>query len=279
MRQSVLTLLVSVTAAAVLWVPATTSGAVIGIDDRSAGPTGPVWREPAYGPFRDEVAAAGHTLTPRGSFNESDLAGIDALLLLQPMYPHQAFLEQEIADVHGFVARGGGLIVIGEGGWESDATVENLNALVSPYGVAYGNQARAGGGTTVTGFNAHPLTEGVETIGLDFYRALGRVDAPAIDLTSGAINVLAAVQGAGGAGNVLFLSDLSGFAGPSSDRPLSFGDNRQLLQNVLRFAAIPEPGTGALLLVALGPCAMRRRGARDERPANGIAPARGRRRR
>ena len=268
MRGRVLTALASLTAAVVATPPATTSAAIIGIDDRSAGPKGPLWSDTPYAPFRDAVAASGHTLTPRQSFTQSDLEGLDTLILLQPMYKDQSFSSREMEDVQGFVARGGGLIVVGEGGWESDTTVDNFNALVSPYGVAYAAGALATQGATITGFNPHPLTQGVETIGLDFYRPLSRVAAPAVDLTSGGINVLAVVSGVDGAGNVLFLSDLSSFAGPESNRPLSFEDNLRLLRNVLQVATVPEPGAWWIGLGAAGLFALRRRrAARGKRSA------------
>jgi PKD repeat protein len=98
----------------------------------------------------------------------------------------------------------------------------------------------------VRGFVPHPVTDGITSIGVDFQRPLLSMRSPAVDLTlgSGADDILAAVWGQQGAGNVVLISDVS-LWGNATDRSIDFGDNRLLLLNILAFitshTAIPPP--------------------------------------
>jgi hypothetical protein len=86
--------------------------------------------------------------------------------------------------------------------------------------------------------------------GVDYQRWLISITSPAIDLTigSGADDALAVVNGVGGAGNVVLLTDSSMWRdlGVGSDRSLRTCDNQLLLENIVRFT-IPEPATVSLL--------------------------------
>jgi hypothetical protein len=160
------------------------------------------------------------------------------------------FSSSEISAIHAFVDGGGGLVVHAEGGTGSGDFVNNLNSLVSPYGVVYADLATANSGVTITGLVAHPVTDGVTMIGVDYHRKLISITSPAVDLTikSGEYNVLAVVNGIGGAGNVVMLSDTTLWKDPEagSNYSLITGDNRLLLENIVKFT-IPEPTTVSLL--------------------------------
>ena len=66
------------------------------------------------------------------------------------------------------------------------------------------------------------------------------------------------VNAVGGSGNVVLLADVSMWSNVS-DRPITFGDNRQFLENAVNFVAIPEPGSASLFLIGAGFLMRRRR--------------------
>jgi len=243
--------------------PSTSPAGIVGIDSRHGfDASAKLATGENFDAFRATITALGHTIVPKSSFNTADLAGLDMLILNQPYSQNSpaAYSSSEIAAIHDFVNSGGGLMVHGEGGTGSDAYVGNLNMLVSPYGVVYAGSATEGSGHTISGFVSHPVTEGVSMIGIDYQRREITITSPAIDLTigSGADNALAVVNGFAGAGNVVLLSDTNiwddGETG--SDRPITFGDNQLLLENIVQFT-IPEPATA--LLLGLGGVALLRK--------------------
>jgi hypothetical protein len=205
-----------------------------------------------YDSFRETITALGHTIVPVYSFETADLVGLDSLILKQPYLENSpaGFSDSEISAIHDFVDTGGGLVVHAEGGTGSEDFVDNLNSLVSRYGVVYADVATANSGVMITGFVAHPVTNSVSMIGVDYQRKLISITSPAMDLTikSGEYNVLAVVNGIGGAGNVVMLSDTTLWKDPEvgSDYSLITGDNRLLLENIVQFA-VPEPTTVSFL--------------------------------
>jgi hypothetical protein len=207
-----------------------------------------------YDTFRETITALGHTIVPVSSFDAADLVGLDCLMLKQPYAVNSpaGFSDSEISAIHSFVDSGGGLVVHAEGGTGSEDFVDNLNRLVSPYGVVYAGLATANSGVMITGLVAHPVTEGVTSFGVDYQRKLISITSPAIDLTirSGEYNALAVVNGIGGAGNVVMLSDTTLWIDPEagSNYSLTTGDNQLLLENIVRFT-IPEPATVWLLFL------------------------------
>ena len=160
-------------------------------------------------------------------------------------------------------------MVHAEGGTGSEDFVYNLNSLVSPYGVVYADLATANSGVVITGFVAHPVTNSVNMIGVDYQRKLISITSPAIDLTikSGEYNVLAVVNGAGGAGNVVMLSDTTLWKDPEAGSNYSIisGDNRLLLENIVQFT-VPELTTVWMLF--LGSLALLRKRRRPERTSH-----------
>jgi hypothetical protein len=233
--------------------PSISHALIIGLDSRNGMYDSTVFATgDEYDTFRATITALGHTIVPVSSFETEDLVGLDSLMLKQPYSENSpaGFSDSEISAIHAFVDGGGGLVVHAEGGTGSEDLVENMNSLVSPYGVIYADLATANSGITITGLAAHPVTDGVTMIGVDYQRKLISITPPAIDLTikSGEYNVLAVVNGIGGAGNVVMLSDTTLWKHPEagSNYSLITGDNRLLLENIVQFT-IPEPATVSLL--------------------------------
>lgn len=231
------------------------SAATIGIDARNGGANANLALGSDFGFFRGAVTSSGNTIVNLFSFNTTDLASLDALILTQAMDPGPSeYSIAEISAVHNFVANGHGLLVVGEGGLSSDATVPNLNSLVMRYGVTYAGVPLGGSGDFVGSFATHALTIGLGTVGVDFYRPLSLIASPAVDLTLAGPDFLAAVNGVGGSGNVVLIGDSSMWADPNflgvgSDTPINFGSNRLLLQNTLSFITVPEPSSCTLLVM------------------------------
>jgi hypothetical protein len=237
----------------VITAPSISLAAIIGIDshhgvlDSSTLAAGD-----DFGTFRRTITALGHTIVPISSFETADLVGLDTLVLNHAYSQNNpaGYSASEISAIHVFVNGGGGLVVHAEGGYGSNAYVDNLNILVSPYGIIYADSATEGAGHTITDMAAHPVTNGVTMFGVDYQRREVSITAPAIDLTigSGPDDALAVVNGVGGAGNVVLLSDTSMWSDPGtgSERSITFGDNQLLLENIVTFI-IPEPATVSLL--------------------------------
>jgi hypothetical protein len=243
--------------------PSTSLAAIIGIDSRNGMYESTIFATgDEYDTFRATITALGHTIVPVSSFETEDLVGLDSLMLKQPYLVNSpaGFSDSEISAIHAFVDGGGGLVVHAEGGTGSGDYVDNLNSLVSPYGVLFADLATANSGVTITGLVAHPVTDGITMIGVDYQRKLISITPPAIDLTirSGEYNALAVVNGIGGAGNVVLLSDTTLWKDPEagSNHSLITDDNRLLLENIVQFT-IPEPATVSLL--CLGSLALLRK--------------------
>lgn len=226
---------------------------IIGLDGRNGMYDSTIFATgEQYDSFRETITALGHTIVPVYSFETADLVGLESLMLKQPYSENSpaGFSDSEIAAIHAFVNGGGGLVVHAEGGTGSEDFVDNVNNLVSPYGVVYADLATANSGVMITGLVAHPVTDGVTVFAVDYQRKLISIAPPAIDLTirSGEYNVLAVVNGIGGAGNVVMLSDTTLWKDPGagSDYSLITGDNKLLLENIVQFT-IPEPATISLL--------------------------------
>ena len=245
---------------------------IIGLDSRNGMYDSTIFATgDEYDTFRATITSLGHTIVPVSSFETEDLVGLDCLMIKQPYAGNSptGFSDSEISAIHDFVDTGGGLVVHAEGGTGSEDFVYNLNSLVSPYGVVYADLATANSGVVITGFVAHPVTNSVNMIGVDYQRKLISITSPAIDLTikSGEYNVLAVVNGAGGAGNVVMLSDTTLWKDPEAGSNYSIisGDNRLLLENIVQFT-VPELTTVWMLF--LGSLALLRKRGRPERKSH-----------
>jgi hypothetical protein len=243
-----------------------TQGAVIAVDARHSDlATGEAFSE-----FRATIFAAGHTIVSISNFTSAELDGVDALIARQPRFFNVFYMPDEISAIWEFVSGGNGLLFIGDGGRDTDVTYTNANAILAPYGLGFSSNVSYISGGTITGFVPHPLTLGVTSIGVDYNRALATITAPAIDLTVSAgfgNNILAGVTGENGAGNVVAYSDTDTWRNPGlADTSIAFGDNRQLLENIVQFIVVPEPASVALLGIGVvGFCCRRfRRGAASQ---------------
>jgi hypothetical protein len=237
-------------AAACVYAPVV-EGAIIGIDDRNGfDASSYLGTGEDYDLFRDVITSLGHTIVPLTSFDAGDLTGLDAVFVKHPYSGSQAFSASEISALQTFVAGGGGLVAGADGGGGSDSHVDNFNDLVSPYGVVFAPSAIDPAGHVVSDLVAHPVTAGVSSFGVDFQRTLISISGPALDLTvgSGSDDALAVVDGVGGAGNVVLLSDTTLWkdADTGADYPLTALDNQLLLENIVGYA-IPAPPVLALL--------------------------------
>jgi hypothetical protein len=192
----------------------------------------------------------GHTIVPLSTFGAGDLVGLDAVFVQHPYSGPQAFTASEISALQAFVSNGGGFVAAGEGGGSSDSFVDNFNELVAPYGVTYAASASDPAGHIVSGFVDHPVTAGITSFGVDFQRVMTSISGPALDLTlgGGSDDALAVVDGVGGAGNVVLLTDVSMWKDPDAgpDYPINALDNQLLLENIVGYA-IPAPPAFALL--------------------------------
>ncbi len=223
------------------------SADTIGVDDRTS-----VYDNFASGAsfseWRAVVAGLGHTIVPLTSFTLADLAGLDALVVLQPFVTPYSFSAAEVAAIPAFVAGGGGLWMIGEGGIETGASLSNFNQVASALGVTYTTNLFDGSGLAVSGFVAHEVTSGVVSYGVDYHRAMSAV-APALDLTvsGGNQNVLCVRDGTGGAGNVAFTGDTNCWenAGSPNDYDIASLSNRILLENIVTYIVGVAPLSAA----------------------------------
>jgi hypothetical protein len=230
---------------AALFASSLSQAAVIGIDNRDGGDLlnglSSFLGSSRYSTFRSIITSGGNTIVLLTKFDSAHLAGLDAVILKQPDSITHQFSTTEISSLHSFVSAGHGLLVQGEGGFNTDDTTPNLNLLVAPYGVSYASAASQANGYAIGGILPSPLTVGVSSIGVDFERTFSSVSSPAVDLTiaSGSDDGLAYLPG----GRVAFLSDASLWADPStgSDRDITFGSNRQLLSNAITYISVPEP--------------------------------------
>ncbi|MDA1017739.1 MAG: S8 family serine peptidase, partial [Planctomycetota bacterium] len=233
--------------------PSTGGPAVIGIDNRHGfssldylGSGG------SFDEFRAEIVNAGHTLVLLNSFNAADLAAVDALILNQSYSQNaSAYTTTEMAAIENFVIGGGGLMVHGDGGGGN--LVDNLDQLAAPFGISFFATASEGDGHTVTQFVSHELTDGLNSVGVDYQRRV-IASSPSQDLTiqGGADDVVAVVESYQGGGNVVAFSDTSMWddSDGGSQRPLAFGSNRQLLNNAIEYITSSSNGVHHVTVVA-----------------------------
>lgn len=205
------------------------STSLIGSDAESLGAGA------AFAAFRDVIAAHGYALVPLSSFTTQSLLGVDAVILGMPtsQLPGGEFSPAEIADLGSFVRAGHGVFLSADGG--SSRSVTNVNALAAQWGVTFSDVPGVSAeGEVFTGLPVHPLTQGVASFAVDYYQPIAQIAPPASVVVP---QVLAAVSGANGTGNVVIMADQSMWMLPPADAGLDSADNRRLLANILRFIA------------------------------------------
>lgn len=216
------------------------SAEIIGVDSRNGfSADSRLGTGASYDEFRAVLTDMGHQIVPVSSFTASDLVGLDGLILKQPYFAPDLFTAEEITAIQDFVRDGGGLLVHGDGGGDTDVHVDNLNELVAPFGGVFADRASQGGGHIVVDFANLPRTEGIGEFGVDFHRRLVMIDQPAFDLTIGGDedDAIAALKGAGPVGSVVMCSDTSCWIDEDvrSDFRLVDLDNELVLRNLLDF--------------------------------------------
>jgi hypothetical protein len=176
---------------------------------------------------------------------------VTAVVLMQPYERSFALTLEEINALAEFAAAGGGVLVMAEAGEGSRAAY--LGNFASRLGIGISQSPTEADGHIVEApFVDHQITLGISRVGVDYQRRLS-VGGAAVDLTtgSGADDFLAV------SGRAVFISDAGMFATSPTEQGygLTFGDNRQLLSNIVSFIAVPEPTSHGTVLLALLVCA------------------------
>lgn len=183
--------------------------------------------------FRATFFTAGHTITPLTEFTDASLAGLDAIVLLNSYSGNTShYNPDEVAAIQNFVsdravfvsdssiwddsgsdrpitfgdnrqlltnilnflAPGGGALFVADDGGAFE--IGPYNELIAPYGVQFATDPIDDSGRTVTNFLLHPITDGIEEVGVDFQLPI-TITAPdlVLDLTvgDGGDNILAVI--------------------------------------------------------------------------------------
>jgi hypothetical protein len=235
----------------------TASAAVIGIDNRNGfdGDT-TLGTGSDFDQFRSVIASMGHTIVLVNDF--TNLAGIDSIIAQNPHSGAQSYSLAEMGSISTFVAGGGGMLALGEAGGNSTSFIANMNQMVAGFEAEYSAAVYSGSGLIVNSFASHAVTAGVSQVGVDFYRKV-TASGDTADLTGDTSDFIAARDGTGGAGNSVFLGDISLWKdfGTGSDYAITDLDNELLLRNIVGYITVPAPSS--LSLLGFGVIAMRRR--------------------
>jgi thermitase len=170
----------------------------------------------ANGFIVDEVAT--------GPINSALLAKYDILVLMDPEVD---FSPSELADIQSWIAAGGGLVAVPDGGYPP-----TTNTLLAPYGVQL--TGWAGGYGITTDIANDTITQGVSQIYVNYVREIS-VTPPSTCLAwvtdSGKrIGFLSATEG----GEVVVISDEN----TMDNNGLGMADNTQLMLNIFNWAGI-----------------------------------------
>ena len=219
------------------------SADVVGMDARNGGNI--LATSPLYSSLRQSILDRGHTIEALSTFDGADLAEVDTLVIRQASSTGLDYTPSEVSAVQAFVAAGGGLLVMGEGGFSTSSTLSTWNGLVAPWGVSYAASPMHATGNVVSGFVAHDVSAGIASHGIDYYRPLASIGAPAIDLSVSNVlddQVWAIAEGVGGGGNVAFLCDTTCFldGGSGGDYELPDLDNAELFLASLDWVTVRD---------------------------------------
>ena len=128
--------------------------------------------------FRETIAesldteSTNYVIEPITSFLPANIDSYDAIIAMQPF--DGAYSQQEIDSIHNFVNNGGGLLLIGEVGGDSDDYTSNMNLIAEPYGVNFNDEASDPNGRSIgiDSTSTHTLVQNVSQVGVDGQRYL-----------------------------------------------------------------------------------------------------------
>lgn len=199
--------------------------------DEGHGQYWPMSSDGLFEAARTAITGAGHTIsTHTGLITFEAMAGFDIFVTGTL---NSSLTTTEIEALSQFVTAGGIVFVNHDGGWSSDSATSSVNSFLAPYGVVLASYSSYTGGLLVEGYSTHCLTEGVSSLGLDYVRLITSISSPAVDLTTGSIDILAVFENENG-GKVIVLPDdsLWGYSDEPSDYSITDLDNLTMLLNI-----------------------------------------------
>jgi hypothetical protein len=209
--------------------------------DESHGQVWSFFSDAKFSMARAALINAGHTLSnlpgSPGAITGAALAGHDVFFTGTL---DQSYTASEIQALQSYVDAGGCVLVTHDGGWSSDDATPSVNTFLSPYGMQMAGGATYASGVVVTGFVDHCLTDGVQTLGLDYVRELSVINAPAVDLTTGSVEILAVYENNG---SVAVLGDDTLWSDPggTTDYDITDYDNQAVLLNLVDCCGVVSP--------------------------------------
>lgn len=213
--------------------------------DESHGQQWPMSTEEQFSTARDELIAAGHTLSSLtgspGAITAEALAGYEVFVTGTL---NSSFTAEEVAALQAYVDGGGGVLVNHDGGWSSDSHTPSVNDFLAPYGMVMASSPDYGTGVIVEGFVDHCLTAGISTMGFDYVRELESISAPAIDLTVAGPEMMGLFDN--GSGWVIVIGDDSQWSDHvNMDYGIDDFDNLTSLHNVFGYENCDPTATEA----------------------------------
>ena len=180
--------------------------------------------------LEDVIEAEGHSITEldgvAGDITAEVLAGYDALWIFDAEI---ALTAGEIVAIQDFVDAGGGLLVAFDVGCD----LPSHNALLAPYSIELNGDEIHSEGYVFTMFNAHPVTDALDAVGIDYGSTLN-IRAGAIVLIAGDDDDVLAVHGTQ---RVAVFGDTATFAdpNPAGDTSIMQHDNVVLASNLVEW--------------------------------------------
>ncbi len=179
--------------------------------------------------FRSVVTDGGDLVEPLVTFDAAELQGVNAVVIKQPYWP-DTISDSVVSALTAFVAGGGGLLVIADGG--TYAQVSNINKVASVFGVRFSSNEEWLNGIGAIALGSHPVMNGVSAFGVVYGLPMSQVNAPAVSISQPA--VLAAADGIAPAGNVILIGDSTVWSNsPNAPYDIDDWDSQQLLRNVI----------------------------------------------
>ncbi len=197
----------------------------------------PLSLDTAFDEARAELGLAGHgfgnLIGSPGDVTAGSLFGWDIFVISTPQQP---YTNNEITALQNFVATGGGVVVIHDGGVNSNNGTASLNDFLAPYGMAFDQNMVGINLVDLANLPEHCALDGVTTLGLQYARPLATLEAPAAALQTETPFVMGLYDGP--SGWVFVIGD--GSMWTDSDyggaRHLGWADNLALLLAVFDLA-------------------------------------------